>query len=110
MDESKLPTSQNEIATLALICIVAGLAGIARVLYGKDQLTVRMVLAALLTSVCAALIIYPVVIHTYGGDASGYISCAAAAMAGTFTDIILRGAREWITAKRPPTDVKINTK
>ena len=90
---SEMPEIAAEVMNLCIIVLVAGLAGLGRLLYGDRELTPRSISASLLTSATAAVIIYPILLHWAGGQVSAYITVAAAAIAGTVTDQILRAVR-----------------
>jgi hypothetical protein len=110
-NETKVPVTLHEMYMMLILGFVAGLAGVAHLIYGSranEVLTKRHLVARFLVSAFTALMIYPVALSIWSGAASGYFAVAIAAAAGSYTDLILRGSQTYIKGwlaeknKQPP--------
>lgn len=95
MGTEKLPSSNQEVTSLVMVAVIAGLAGLARVLYGKDELRWRWTVASCLVSMLTAIMIYGVLVRQFG-EIGGHSSAAIGAAVGLFTDDVLKRSREFI--------------
>jgi hypothetical protein len=89
-----------------LIAVVAGLAGIAHLIYRDEQAGMRRLIAAFLVSGFTGLMVFGFLTTIYSGPMTGYVAVAIASACGTYTDIILRGSqvwvKNWMSGKGPP--------
>lgn len=101
MPPTKLPDSTHELGSLALVLAVAVLAAGARLLYGKDDLTWRYTVGALLVAATTAVLVYGV-IASYFPVVGGHASAAIGAAVGLFTDDFLKRARDGVRSFKLP--------
>lgn len=88
---SRLPTSTEEVHSILFLAIIATLASISRVLYGRDELSWRYTVASIMVAICVSWLTYAGAVATMQ-EVSGYITCAIGVSAGLFTDDLLKKA------------------
>lgn len=102
---NKLPDSSQEITSLAFVGAIAILAALARILYGKDDLTWRYTIASMLVAMVTAILIYGLIASNYP-QIGGYAGASIGAAVGLFTDDFLKRARQQVRKmKLPGSDV-----
>lgn len=97
----KLPTSAEEVRSLAMVTVIAGLACFARVLYGKDEMRWRYTVGSILVAMVTSMCVYGFLVQWFG-LIGGHASAAIGAAVGLFTDDVLRRAREWMKNQKLP--------
>lgn len=101
MDATKLPNSSQEAMSLLFVGSVAMLAAFARLLYGKDDLTWRYTIGALLVAMVTAVLVYGLA-SSYFPQIGGQMSAAIGAAVGLFTDDVLKRARDQVKKLKVP--------
>jgi len=99
---SKLPDSTAEIQSLVLVGLIAALAALARLLYGKDEMSWRYTLGALLVAMVTAIMVYGF-LASYFPIIGGHASAGIGAAVGLFTDDVLKRARDQVKSMKFPT-------
>lgn len=99
----KLPTSADETTSLLVVVGVAMFAGLARILYGKNDMTLRYTVGAMLVAGTTGIIIYGA-IASYFPMIGGHATAAIGAICGSFTDDILRRTRDKVRTIKLPGD------
>ena len=94
----KLPSSNEEVTSVVMVSMIAGMAMLARILYGREELRWRYTLGGVLVAMVTAVMVYGGLIQ-YVGPLGGHASAAVGAAVGLFTDDILRRSREWMLEK-----------
>lgn len=94
----KLPGSNEEVTSVVMVATIAGLAMVARILYGRDELRWRYVIGGVLVAMVTAVMVYGFLIQ-YAGVVGGHASAAVGAAVGLFTDDVLKRAREYMLEK-----------
>lgn len=102
---NKLPDSTQESGSLVFVAVIAMLAALARLLYGKDDLSWRYTLGALLVAAVTAIIIYGY-LASYFPLIGGHASAAIGASVGMFTDDFLKRVREQVRGLKFPPSAK----
>jgi len=85
MIDNKLPESRQEIATLFVVAVLAAVAALFRLIYGKDELSWRKTVGSMGVASVLGMGSYAITVHVLG-DVSGYVSVAFGVCAGMFTD------------------------
>lgn len=97
---NRLPTSREEIATLALICLVVAVGTTGKFLMGNDgsRAGFRRAVGGGIMSAMTAMLLYSVLIAYSGLDkeTSGYIAVGVASFATMFTQEIVERARDLV--------------
>lgn len=99
---TKLPTSKEELSTLAVICLVVAVGTAGKFLMGNDtsRAGFRRAAGGGIMSALTAMLLYTVLI-AYSGldkDTSGYIAVGVASFATIFTQEILERARDLVVS------------
>lgn len=98
---TKLPGSDQEVSSLLFVAFIAGLAAFARVIYGREEVKWRLMVASIIVAMTTSVLIYGAS-ATYFGAIGGHMSAAIGAGVGLFTDDVLKRAKEYISTKRFP--------
>lgn len=98
----KLPTSESEIKSLFIVAVMAALAALARILYGKDDLSWRYTAGSIMVAMVTAMLVYGSAVTYIGLPVGGYVSTAIGAGVGLFTDDVLRRVRAEVRKRGLP--------
>lgn len=92
MNMNRLPTSDEEVKSLLLLSVAAGFGALARILYGKDELSWRYTAGSIFAAMGSAMIVYGSLLSTLDQSKalSGYIAVALGCACGLFLDDVMR--------------------
>jgi drug/metabolite transporter (DMT)-like permease len=98
---NKLPTSKEEITALLMVSALAGIAALARVLYGKEELRWRYTVGSLLIAMATAVVVYSMMLSVLG-ELGGQASAGIGAAVGIFTDDAMRRVKSYLDRYKLP--------
>ena len=90
-----LPDSGKEGAALGFVAILAGLACVSRILYGKDDLKWRTTIGSTLVAMVVGMMVYSTLVNTTG-LVGGYLTVAIGIGTGLFTDDFMKRAKDYM--------------
>jgi hypothetical protein len=91
----KLPTSANEVRALFVVCVLASVSALFRLLYGRDELSWRYTVASMGMAAVAGMIVYGAAVHVLS-EVTGYYAVVIGCSSGVFTESVLRRIGERI--------------
>lgn len=74
---------------MVMVVIIAALAALSRILYGKEELRWRYTTASVMVAMMTAVLVYGAMVHQLG-EIGGHASAAIGSGCGLFTDDALR--------------------
>lgn len=101
MPGAKLPDSTDEVLASLFVGAIAMLSAIARILYGKGDITWRISIGSCFMALVVSQLIFAVAIQTLG-HLGGQACVAIAVISGLFLDDLMRRIHLYITKKRLP--------
>jgi len=93
-----LPDSSVQVPALIVVALLAGMAALARVLYGREELSWRYTVASVFVAMVVGLMTYGLMANF--AEIGGYLTVAIGIATGLFTDDFLKRSRVYFD--KPP--------